>query len=267
MTKIPDPTEQMIFRALSALIAGVDLEGPTVLRGAAAFKDEEPLWTPDDLTSTLAVTALATVANGGQEIKFNRDGLVVPGPGAAGAYWSRSTKQRWIPIVAGRPIPYTAEHGFFIAQSSTGITPGGTLTLEFYAKPEGVSWARFRSKVGAWSGGGFGGATGTGTIIPPKGSPIKFTTNGRAAPAIAGTAIVSAVTVPTAVVVITDQTNASPIFFADTQAKAALLGAAGGGQPLYAAGADVFPLDVGESLWAASADGLQLCYIRREVAS
>lgn len=111
-----------------------------------------------------------------------------------------------------------------------------------------------------------GGSTPGGSS--PKATPTQFTTGGLKTPAIAGTAIVGPVTVPTAAVVITDQANASPIYFAETQAKAALLGAAGGGQPLYGAGADVFPLLPGgnDTLWAASADALQLCYVRSEVA-
>lgn len=159
-----------------------------------------------------------------------------------------------LPLVAGACFPAPKDGVLIVNAAGSGVP-----VLIVWPPHLGVQIAQGRGYAPPGSM--------TGGSLSPKASPTQFTTGGLKTPAIAGTNLSGVVTVPTALVVITDQANASPIYFAETQAKAALLGAAGGGQPLYAAGADVFPLPVGGSLWAASVDAAQLCYIRSEVAT
>lgn len=158
-----------------------------------------------------------------------------------------------VPLVAGACFPAPKDGILIVNAAGAG-------------SPVIVVWPPHLGPIVA-QGRGFAppGSAITGGISP-KAAPASFVADGLKTPAIAGTNLSGVVTVPTAVVVITDQGNAQPIYFAETQAKAALLGAANGGQPLYAAGADVFPLQVGDSLWAASVDAAQLCYVRREIA-
>ncbi len=161
-----------------------------------------------------------------------------------------------VPLVATACFPVPRDGNLIVS-----VAGGGTPVL--------IIWPRHIGERICASRGFAPPGTNTSGSVSPKAAPSTFTTQGLKTPAIAGTSIASVAAggVPTAFVIITDQANASPIYFAETQAKAALLGAANGGQPLYAAGADVFPVMPGGALWAASVDAAQLCYVRSEVAA
>lgn len=182
-------------------------------------------------------------------------GMWIEVTGYFGAGWTfqpEGAQGPSVPLVAGACFPAPKDGILLVNAAGSG-------------SPVIVVWPPHLGPLVA-QGRGFAPPGSVSGALSPKASPASFVADGLKTPAIVGTNISGVVTVPTSVVVITDQANASPIYFAETQAKAALLGAAGGGQPLYGAGADVWPLPVGGSLWAASVDALQLCYVRREIA-
>lgn len=136
-----------VKRAINHILDGDHDDGPRVIFPST----QSPLWEPSDAKDPVTVASLATTAAGGNEQKFGLEGMIVPGPGAIGAYWSRATKSRWTPLTPGRPIPYTPDGGFFVGKSATGLLPSGVLTLEFYAKPPATDWDEFRKWVFDWT--------------------------------------------------------------------------------------------------------------------
>lgn len=88
---------------------------------------------------------------------------------------------------------------------------------------------------------------------------------GLKTPAAGGSQITPSSSSVVAFRVVMDQANANPIVAAETQAKAALLLAAGGGAPTYAAGLLVWPISQG-ALWLASSTGTENCYVLEDFA-
>lgn len=139
----------------AVVLAGMGLPNPAPEVVPQEFLGtERPLFEPDD-SKRGAVTALPTVSAGGLEIKFNRPGIIVPQPGAIGVYFARALMNeinRWGSLAPGRPIAYHPQSSFFIGTSTDGaISPAGVYNLEFYAKPQGMTWPIFREWVRAWT--------------------------------------------------------------------------------------------------------------------
>ena len=129
---------------------------------------ELPVPEPSDVKFVAQVSALPTITSGigtgGLEVKFNVDGIVIPCPGAAGAFWARPLQARWASVQPGRPIAYTQEGGLMFAQEST-LQAAGAVILEFYAKPHNESMRHFYNRVMDWTSKSGDGDSGSGNII------------------------------------------------------------------------------------------------------
>lgn len=117
---------------------------PVVVLASDAGENEEDfndaMFEPSDLIAAQAVTALATTAAGGTEVRFNLPGFVHIGSGGIGVYYNRalgaSQNFRWAPCAPNLIIPYNPRIGLFVGTNvAGGIAIGGALTLSFYRTP------------------------------------------------------------------------------------------------------------------------------------
>lgn len=177
------PNGKMFQAVLGAIMRGEN-PPPFDIVPAKYQGVEYPIWEPDDfkeldVAADIPVYASSGgVGSGGVEVKFNHEGIIVPGPGSTGVYWSRALRQRWAPIASGRMIAYRPEAAFYVATMTGGIPPGGVLSLEFYVKPRNVSWPDWREWVEKWtrgqmSGGNEGGGSGGTTAATSVALIIK----------------------------------------------------------------------------------------------
>lgn len=274
----------MLHRAirLAAQAAGlVDYPGFPVMHGlpgddirveAAGISGYEgmPIPEPSDLKFLGNVSALPSNASGvgqnGTEVKFNVDGIIIPMPGAVGAFWSRSLKDRWAGIQPGRPIIYTQSGGFIVAQDSA-VTAAGQLAFEFYAKPPNESMRSFYNRVRNWTAqsseggagsivaalGGSGAGSGTdvtlGTFTQNGASPTQIFLVGTNMP-------VGGATKPGQLIISTPN-NTDLIFVGETSALAAA-----SNNPIGQLGEDVWNIPKGGKAFFLSNSGTQTASAR-----
>lgn len=230
------------------------------------FAHDLPVPEPSDVKVVGLVSALPTITSGvgqnGTEVKFNADGIIIPIPGAIGAFWSRSLKNRWAGIQPGRPIAYTQEQSFFVAQDTT-VQIGGNLALEFYAKPQGMHLKHFYQRVRDWTAqSGEGGAGGIisaqSGFFPGSSSDVTlgtFTQTGGSPTQIflAGTnMVVGGATKAGQLFINTDGANTDEIFVGETSALAIA-----SNNPIGASGQDVWYIPKGGKLFFLSKSGTQ----------
>ena len=261
---IPRGTSRdQILRAISNLLDGVEDPGPHVIMPG---EDGSPLWEPTDAKQPTAVSSLETTANGGTEIKFSGEsGVIVSGPGAVGVYWRRAINDRWMPLLQGRHISYNAEAGFFVGTNNAGVTPGGVLSLEFFAKPPGMNFKQWSKTVYEWTRGS-GADMSTGVISGVISGATMFggtdVTLGTFSQLFSAAAeqiflagsnmLVGGATKKCQVLLATPYTNTDEIYVGESAALAVA-----SNNPLSATGQDTWSVPAGGKLFFKSASGTQ----------
>lgn len=254
-----------VQNALNALVrvGGISAEPIVVLA------EELDLVASTDAYPPTAATSLASIGSGGTEVKFNREGIIVPGPGAIGVYYAsaleagQGAKGKWQSLLATRKIRYNREAGFFIGSSSIGgITVGGVVTLDFYAKPKHVKWSDWHKFVERWtSGSGPESAVGAlvGTIPGSGGSGTDVTLGTFSDAGVGSQIFLAGTNMPStgavkqvSVVLNTPGYNTDAIWVAETSALAVA-----DNNPLMPAGQDTWNIPAGGKLFFKSRSGTQ----------
>jgi len=206
---------------------------------------------PDQLTS-LAVSTDARLSTGGQPIALgdgctHERGVMIPLGDFTGVQFSPDAGANWADLKPGFPLPVFSGQGPYFRKQSPN---GGTLELYYWAlhgdeSLEAISALAEMLHAGADS---------------KSSRNVATASQGRITPAAAGTQVTPSDSTVTEMRVFVDQTNANPIVIAETQAKAALLLAAGGGVPGYPTAIITIPCKSGQ-VWLASSTGTELCYV------
>lgn len=252
-------SRDQVVRALSNLMDGIEDPGPRVILPT----EESALWEPTDSKQPVTVASIATTANGGEEVKFAADGVIIPGPGAMGMYWARSVKARWAPLTPGRPIPYTVDAGFFVGRNTTGVATRGVLSLEFYAKPSGMTWGKFMAWATGWTkvqgaaegavGGMMAGLVGMSGTDVTLGTFSHLSTDAAKQIFLAGSAMPEAgADQQLNLIVKAPYGNTDEVYVGETAALAVA-----SNNPLSATGEDTWSIPSGGKLFFKSASGTQ----------
>lgn len=226
---------------------------------------KEPLAWPRVADQFLSIAATSLAADPGQYLNIGppmmripidkKGGFVLhPCPGAllgVGDFSGVEVSKfgaNWEPMAPGFPYPAYAK----FRKASSGV--GGTLALRYWMLEDANDLDKITNLSHLLAGAaGKGGISDLGNA----------NSRGLITPAIAGTQVVPSSSGVTVIRWRTDANNTNPVFAAETQAKAALLNAAGGGYPTYATGEDWWPVKLG-NLFLASASGVEKVYVREE---
>lgn len=257
--------DNMLRAALVNALQGISDDDVRVILGGAAG-GHAPIPEPSDLKYMGNVSSLPTIASGtgsgGTEAKFNVDGIIIPCPGAIGAFWARPLQVRWASVQPGRPILYHQELGIVFAQDSS-IQASGQLILEFYPKPPNESMHSYYDRVKRWTSqsseagagsiistmaGAFPGSAPDvtlGTFTQTGGTPTQLYLAGSNMP-------VGGATKAGALVVSTSPGNTDMVFVGETSALAIA-----SNNPLGASGQDTWNIPVGGKAFFLSNSGTQ----------
>lgn len=214
----------------------------------ALFPRLDPNWRGTVVPYT-ASAAISTIPAAGLEIEGARDGWVELAGAFSGCTW------RWGESSSGNgDVPASLGDFFPLDRNGRGILlapsgAAGTVRWTIWDFSTGLVRAMSRATVSSIS------RTPSGASAIPD----QVVSDGVLVASIAGAQATNFAR-GTSGRVVTDQNNAiGGVYIADTQAKAALLGAAGGGTPLYATGTKTWA----GILWVASAAGTDKTYIDR----